>query len=318
MAPTPITLTDFALPGLKGLSRADARDVYTIGDKYLVTVETDRISAFDFPLPVAIPFKGQILNQIATYFLKQTEDIAPSWFLSSPDPNVVIGYQCAPYRIEMVIHGFLVGHLWSQYEAGDRTLCGVTLPDGLKESDRLDLPLITATAHADHGHEGDISADEIVSEGMIPAEVYPRIEHLTRRLYERGSEIAKLNGLILVDARYSFGTHDGDLCLVDEVHTPDCARYFFAGGYEVRQARGERQRELSTEFVREWLITHGFQGSEGQSVPVIPAEFVESVSERYIELFERLTGRPFSRPSEAEDPLGRIESNTRKALEALL
>jgi phosphoribosylaminoimidazole-succinocarboxamide synthase len=293
------------------------RDIYTIDDRYLVMVVTDRISAFDVLLPVAIPYKGQVLSRIAAYFLEQTEDIVPNWFIESPDPNVVIGYLCEPYKIEMVIRGYLVGHAWREYEAGKRLLCGVRLPDGLKENDRFPEPVITPATHAEQGHDEDISAEEIVARGLIPAGDYAKIEEFTRQLYARGSEVAERNGLILVDTKYEFGRKDGQLCLIDEVHTPDSSRYFYSDGFEERQARGVRQRQLSKEFVREWLIARGFQGQDGETVPVFPDEFVQDVSERYIELFQKLTGRAFPRSEENEDPLARIESNVKAALAEL-
>jgi phosphoribosylaminoimidazole-succinocarboxamide synthase len=280
-------------------------------------VVTDRISAFDVLLPVAIPYKGQVLSEIASYFLEQTEDIVPNWFIVSPDPNVVIGHLCEPYKIEMVIRGYLVGHAWREYEAGNRRLCGVELPDGLRENDRFPEPVITPATHAEQGHDEDISAEEIVARGIVPADDYAEMAELTRRLYARGSEMAEQNGLILVDTKYEFGRKDGRLCLIDEVHTPDSSRYFYLEGFEQRQARGDRQRQLSKEFVREWLIARGFQGLEDQAVPDFPDDFVEDVSERYIELFQKLTGQPFARSEESEDPLARIEVNVKAALNRL-
>ncbi|MGA3214671.1 MAG: phosphoribosylaminoimidazolesuccinocarboxamide synthase [Acidimicrobiales bacterium] len=315
-APT-ITATNFTLPGQTAFTRGSVRDIYTIGNRYLVMVVTDRISAFDVLLPVAIPYKGQVLSLIATYFLEQTEDIVPNWFIKSPDPNVVIGHLCQPYKIEMVIRGYLVGHAWREYEAGNRTLCGVRLPDGLKENDKFPEPVITPATHAEQGHDEDVSAEEIIARGLIPADDYAEIEELTRRLYARGSEMAERNGLILVDTKYEFGLKDGQLCLIDEVHTPDSSRYFYSDGFEERQTRGERQRQLSKEFVREWLIARGFQGQDGETVPAFPGEFVQDVSERYIELFQKLTGQVFPRSAESEDPLARIESNVKAALEEL-
>jgi phosphoribosylaminoimidazole-succinocarboxamide synthase len=293
------------------------RDIYTIDNRYLVMVVTDRISAFDVLLPVAIPYKGQVLSEIASYFLEQTEDIVPNWFIVSPDPNVVIGHLCEPYKIEMVIRGYLVGHAWREYEAGNRRLCGVELPDGLRENDRFPEPVITPATHAEQGHDEDISAEEIVARGIVPADDYAEMAELTRRLYARGSEMAEQNGLILVDTKYEFGRKDGRLCLIDEVHTPDSSRYFYLEGFEQRQARGDRQRQLSKEFVREWLIARGFQGLEDQAVPDFPDDFVEDVSERYIELFQKLTGQPFARSEESEDPLARIEVNVKAALNRL-
>jgi phosphoribosylaminoimidazole-succinocarboxamide synthase len=258
-----------------------------------------------------------VLSEIASYFLEQTEDIVPNWFIVSPDPNVVIGHLCEPYKIEMVIRGYLVGHAWREYEAGNRRLCGVELPDGLRENDRFPEPVITPATHAEQGHDEDISAEEIVARGIVPADDYAEMAELTRRLYARGSEMAEQNGLILVDTKYEFGRKDGRLCLIDEVHTPDSSRYFYLEGFEQRQARGDRQRQLSKEFVREWLIARGFQGLEDQAVPDFPDDFVEDVSERYIELFQKLTGQPFARSEESEDPLARIEVNVKAALNRL-
>jgi phosphoribosylaminoimidazole-succinocarboxamide synthase len=312
-----ITTTDLCFPGQTGFARGSVRDIYTINDRYLVMVVTDRISAFDVLLPVAIPYKGQVLSRIASYFLKQTEDIVPNWFIASPDPNVVIGYVCEPYKVEMVIRGYLVGHAWREYQAGRRMLCGVRLPEGLKENDRFPHPVITPATHAEQGHDEDISVEEIVDRGLIPAGEYVQIEEFTRRLYARGSETAERNGLILVDTKYEFGRRDGRLCLIDEVHTPDSSRYFYSDGFEDRRALGEHQRQLSKEFVREWLIAKGFQGLDGQTVPDFSDQFVQDVSERYMELFQQLTGQVFPRSDEGENPLLRIESNVRSALEEL-
>lgn len=312
-----IKTTDYTFPGQTGFARGSVRDIYTIDDEYLVMVVTDRISAFDVVLPVAVPYKGQVLSRIASYFLDNTADIVPNWFIESPDPNVVIGHLCEPYKIEMVIRGYLVGHAWREYEAGKRTLCGVALPDGLKENDRFPEPVITPATHAEEGHDEDISAEEIVARGIIPADDYAEIEELTRRLYARGSAAAEQNGLILVDTKYEFGRHDGQLCLIDEVHTPDSSRYFYLEGFEERLASGERPRQLSKEFVREWLIARDFQGLEGQSIPEFPEEFVQDVSERYIELFQKLTGQAFVRSDDGDDPLERIEANVNDALQRL-
>jgi phosphoribosylaminoimidazole-succinocarboxamide synthase len=315
-APT-ITRTDFTLPGQTAFSRGSVRDIYTIDNEYLVMVVTDRISAFDVLLPVAIPYKGQVLSRIASYFLEQTQDIVPNWFVTSPDPNVVVGRLCDPYKIEMVIRGYLVGHAWREYEAGKRTLCGVRLPDGLSENDKFPEPLITPATHAEVGHDEDISGEEIVARGIVPEDDYAEMAELTRLLYARGSEMAARNGLILVDTKYEFGRRDGRLCLIDEVHTPDSSRYFYLEGFEERRERGERPRQLSKEFVREWLIARGFQGLEGQEVPEFPAEFVDEVSERYIELYQKLTGRAFVRSDSGEDPLARIETNVVATLASL-
>jgi phosphoribosylaminoimidazole-succinocarboxamide synthase len=312
-----IKTTDFTFPGQTGFARGSVRDIYTIDNEYLVMVVTDRISAFDVLLPVAIPYKGQVLSRIASYFLQTTADIVPNWFIESPDPNVVIGHLCEPYKIEMVIRGYLVGHAWREYEAGNRTLCGVRLPDGLRENDRFPEPLITPATHAEHGHDEDISAEQIVAQGIIPADDYAEIEDFTRRLYARGSEAAEKHGLILVDTKYEFGRNNGQLCLIDEVHSPDSSRYFYLDGFEERQERGERQRQLSKEFVREWLIARDFQGLQGQTIPEFPDEFVKDVSERYLELFQKLTGQVFSRSDDEQDPLGRIDANVKEALKKL-
>ena len=317
MTASAITTTNFTLPGQTGFVRGSVRDIYVINKEYLVMVVTDRISAFDVLLPVAIPYKGQVLSRIASYFLKQTGDIVPSWFVASPDPNVVIGYLCEPYKIEMVIRGYLVGRAWREYEAGRRTLCGVRLPEGLKENDRFPNPVITPTTHAERGHDEDISPEEIIARGLIPADDYAEIEEFTRRLYARGSEMAERNGLILVDTKYEFGRKDGQLYLIDEIHTPDSSRYFYLAGFQDRQDLGERQRQLSKEFVREWLIAKGFHGLDGETVPDLPGNFVQEVSERYIELFEKITGQAFPWSDENEDRLIRIESNVRAALEEL-
>jgi len=317
MTASAIKTTDFSFPGQTRVARGSVRDIYVINNEYLVMVVTDRISAFDVLLPITIPCKGQVLSQITSYFLQNTADIAPNWFIESPDPNVVIGHLCEPYKIEMVIRGYLVGHAWREYEAGNRTLCGVRLPDGLRENDGFPEPVITPATHAEHGHDEDISAEEIVAQGIIPASDYAQIEEFTRRLYARGSEAAEKSGLILVDTKYEFGRKNGQLCLIDEVHTPDSSRYFYLDGFEERQERGKRQRQLSKEFVREWLIAKNFQGLEGQTIPEFPNEFVKDVSERYIELYQKLTGQGFIRSDDEEDPLRRIDANVKEALKKL-
>jgi phosphoribosylaminoimidazole-succinocarboxamide synthase len=311
-----IDSTGFTFPKQTEFAKGSVRDIYTIDDKYLVMVVTDRISAFDFLLPVSIPYKGQVLSQIAVHFLEATRDIVPNWFITSPDPNVVIGHKCQPYKIEMVIRGYLSGHAWREYRGGKRTICGATMPDGLKENDKFPEPIITPATHAEEGHDVDISPDEIVAQGFIPAEDYAKIEECTRKLYQRGSEMAAKRGLILVDTKYEFGKKDGQLYLIDEIHTPDSSRYFYLDGYEERQNSGGPQTQLSKEFIREWLIAHNFQGLEGQIMPDIPGSFVQEASERYIELYEQVTGQKFT-PAADGDMLKRIETNTNKALEKL-
>lgn len=289
-----IQQTDFQFPGQTDFYRGKVRDVYTIGDK-LVMIASDRISAFDHVLPRPIPFKGQVLNQVANYFLSATKDLVPNWVLSSPDPNVTIGWACEPFRVEMVIRGYLAGHAWREYEAGKRTLCGVPMPDGMRESDPFPEPIITPATKAEEGHDEDISREEIIRQDIVSEEDYAVLEKYTRALFQRGSEMARKQGLILVDTKYEFGKRDGKIYLIDEIHTPDSSRYYYLDGYEERQARGERQKQLSKEFVREWLMAHGFQGKEDQLMPMMPNSFVEEVSERYIELYEKVTGKPFQR-----------------------
>lgn len=310
-----LTETHFHLPGQTAFYRGKVRDVYTLGD-YLVMVATDRISAFDCILPQPIPYKGAVLNQLAAYFLEATRDICPNWLISTPDPNVSIGYRCEPLRVEMVIRGYLAGHAARQYAAGHRTLCGVPLPDGLGEGDPFPEPIITPTTKAAAGHDEDISREEILRRGIVAPDDYAQMEAYTHALFQRGTEMAAQRGLILVDTKYEFGKWNGQIMLMDEVHTPDSSRYFYADGYAERQARGERQQQLSKEFVREWLMAHGFQGKEGQQMPDMPDAFVREVSERYIELYERMTGRTFVCDL-ADDPLQRIERNILRAIEGL-
>lgn len=300
--------TFFHLPGQKSLYHGKVRDVYNIDDKYLVMVASDRISAFDVILPEAIPYKGQVLNQVAAKFLKATEDIVPNWLLAVPDPNVSIGFKCEPFAVEMVIRGYLAGHAWREYRSGKRTLCGVPLPEGLKENDRLPEPIITPTTKASAGHDEDISREEIISSGIVPEGVYGQLEEYTRALFRRGTEMAARQGLILVDTKYEFGMREGKVCLMDEIHTPDSSRYFYTDGYAERQSRNEPQKQLSKEFVRQWLIENGFQGKEGQEVPAMSPEVVSSISARYIELFEKVTGDRFVRPA-GEDIAGRVENS---------
>jgi phosphoribosylaminoimidazole-succinocarboxamide synthase len=285
--------TNFKLAGQKSLYIGKVRDVYNIADDYLIMVVSDRISAFDVVLPRGIPYKGQVLNQIASKFLDATADIVPNWKIDSPDPNVTVGHLADPYKVEMVIRAYVTGHAWREYRSGKRMLCGVAMPDGLKEHDRLPEPIITPTTKAAEGHDEDISREEILARGIIPEEDYLKLEEYTRALFQRGTQMAAEMGLILVDTKYEFGKKDGQIVLIDEIHTPDSSRYFYADGYEERQARGEQQKQLSKEFVRQWLIANGFQGKEGQQVPNMPDEFVEEVSERYIELYESITGEKF-------------------------
>ena len=285
--------TNFSLPGQKSLYTGKVRDVYNINDEYLIMVVSDRISAFDVVLPKGIPYKGQVLNQIACKFLDATSDIVPNWKIDSPDPNVTVGHMAVPYKVEMVIRGYLTGHAWREYRDGKRTLCGVPMPEGLKEHDRFPEPIITPSTKAAEGHDEDISREEILARGIVPEKEYVQIEEYTRKLFQRGTEMAAEMGLILVDTKYEFGIRDGKVMLIDEIHTPDSSRYFYAEGYQERQDRGEQQKQLSKEFVRQWLISNGFQGKKGQQVPHMPEEFVEEVSDRYIELYENITGEPF-------------------------
>jgi len=285
--------TKFNLEGQKSLYTGKVRDVYNIKGDYLVMVVSDRISAFDVVLPRGIPYKGQVLNQIASKFLDATSDIVPNWKIESPDPNVTVGHMADPYKVEMVIRGYLTGHAWREYRDGKRILCGVPMPEGMKEHDRFPEPIITPTTKADEGHDEDISREDILSSGLVPEEEYIQLEAYTRMLFQRGTEIAAGMGLILVDTKYEFGMKEGKIMLIDEIHTPDSSRYFYATGYQERQDSGEQQKQLSKEFVRQWLIGNGFQGKEGQVVPDMPDEFVKEVSDRYIELFENITGETF-------------------------
>lgn len=288
-----IKLTNYNFPGQTGVYHGKVRDVYTIGDKYLVMIASDRISAFDVILPRGIPYKGQVLNQIASKFLDATEGSVPNWKITAPDPNVMIGYIAQPFKIEMVIRGYLTGHVWRIYKAGGRQICGVPLPDGMKEHDKFPEPLITPATKAEHGHDEDISRDEILEKGLASEAEYEILEKYTRELFRLGSEIAGKKNLILVDTKYEFGLKNGRIMLIDEIHTPDSSRYFYAEGYEERQKRGQAQKQLSKEFLREWLMERNFQGKEGQLVPEMPDSLVNQVSERYIELYEKLTGERF-------------------------
>ena len=303
-----ITRTDFVFPKQKNVYHGKVRDVYNINDQYLVMVASDRISAFDVVLPRGIPYKGQVLNQIASKFLEATADIVPNWKLATPDPMVTIGHYCKPFPVEMIIRGFLTGSSWRTYKGGARAICGVPVPDGLKEHQRFPEPIVTPTTKADEGHDEDISREEIIKQGLVSEEDYAKLEEYTRKLFQRGNEIAAEHGLILVDTKYEFGKVGDQIYLIDEIHTPDSSRYFYADQYEELFAKGLPQKQLSKEFVREWLMENGFQGQEGQQIPEMTDEFVESVSERYIELYEQVTGDKFER-SRPENILERIENN---------
>ncbi|MBK7408279.1 MAG: phosphoribosylaminoimidazolesuccinocarboxamide synthase [Saprospirales bacterium] len=304
--------THFRLPGQTSFYRGKVRDVYFIAD-LLISIASDRISAFDHILPKSIPYKGQVLNQLAAHFLKATEDICPNWLQAVPDPNVSVGLFCEPIRLEMVIRGYLTGHAWRTYSSGKRTLCGVPLPEGMKEHDRFPQPIITPATKAEEGHDEDISREDILARGLVSEEDYALLERYTRALFQRGTEMAAKQGLILVDTKYEFGKRDGTIYLIDEIHTPDSSRYFYLDGYEERQARGEVQKQLSKEFVREWLMANGFQGLEGQLMPAMPDSFVRKVSERYIELYERVTGLPFEKAG-TENVEARIQTNIQRYL----
>ena len=303
-----VVKTNFRLPGQESKYTGKVRDVYTLDNGYLVMVATDRISAFDVVLPEGIPYKGQVLNQIAAQFLDLTQDILPNWKVAVVDPMVTIGLLCEPYKVEMVVRGYLAGHAWREYKAGNRTLCGVTLPEGLKENQKLPQPIITPTTKAAEGHDEDISKEEIIARGIVPADEYEQLEKYTLALFQRGTEIAARKGLILVDTKYEFGKRDGKIVLMDEIHTPDSSRYFYAEGYEERLAKGEHQKQLSKEFVREWLMAGGFQGKEGQKVPEMTPQVVAGITDRYIELYNKLSDIPFQR-TECEDVPARIEKN---------
>jgi Phosphoribosylaminoimidazolesuccinocarboxamide (SAICAR) synthase len=308
-----IVETDLHLPGQVSKYTGKVRDVYTLEGDYLVMVATDRISAFDVVLPEGIPYKGQVLNQIASKFLDLTEDIIPNWKIAEVDPMVTIGHCCEPYKVEMVVRGYLAGHAWREYKAGKRTLCGVALPDGLRQNERLPQPIITPTTKAAEGHDEDISREEIIARGIVPADEYAELERYTLALFQRGTEIAAKRGLILVDTKYEFGRKDGRIMLMDEIHTPDSSRYFYADGYEERLEKGEHQRQLSKEFVREWLMANGFQGQEGQKVPDMTPEVVAGITDRYIELYESITGEKFER-TECADVRSRIDENIARFL----
>ncbi|MBD2752983.1 phosphoribosylaminoimidazolesuccinocarboxamide synthase [Spirosoma validum] len=304
--------TNFEFPGQTGFYRGKVRDVYSFPDK-LVMVASDRISAFDVVLPRPIPFKGQVLNQTAAHFLRATADIVPNWLLDVPDPNVSVGLKCEPYAVEMVVRGYLAGHAWRTYRDGHRILCGVALPDGLVENDRLPTPIITPSTKAHEGHDEDISREEILSRGIVSENDYVQLERYALALFERGTAMAAEQGLILVDTKYEFGNHDGQVYLIDEVHTPDSSRYFYADTYAANQQARQPQKQLSKEFVREWLIANGFQGKTGQIVPDMSDEWVRQITTRYIELFEKVTGQRFQ-PGETTDPLSRIKTNILQAI----
>lgn len=310
-----LTTTNFNFPGQKSVYRGKVREVYNINDELLVMIATDRISAFDVVLPKGIPYKGQILNQIATKFMQLTQDIVPNWLIATPDPNVAIGHLCQPFKVEMVIRGYLSGHAAREYASGKRMLCGVSLPEGMKENDKFPQPIITPSTKADNGeHDEDISREEILSKGIVSEQDYLILEKYTRALFERGTEIAKQKGLILVDTKYEFGkTKDGKIVLIDEIHTPDSSRYFYAEGYQERQQKGEEQKQLSKEFVRQWLIANGFQGKDGQQIPEMTEQYVNSVSERYIELYENILGEKFVK-ADVTNIEERIKSNVEKYL----
>lgn len=310
---TTLLETDLHLPGQTGVYHGKVRDVYFLGKDLVAMVASDRISAFDVVLPKGIPFKGQVLNQIATYFLEATKDLVPNWLISTPDPMVSLGHRCEPFKVEMVIRGYLTGSAWRAYKAGERSLCGIALPDGMREDEAFPEPIITPTTKADQGHDENISREEIIAQGLVSREDYEQLERYTRALFARGQEMARERGLILVDTKYEFGKKDGKIYLIDEIHTPDSSRYFYAEGYEERFERGETQRQLSKEFVRQWLIQHGFQGRDGEQIPEMTPEYCQSVSDRYIELYEQVTGRKFVKAT-TEDLATRVQRNLEAAL----
>ncbi len=312
-----LTKTDFNFKGQTKVYHGKVRDVYFIDNKYLVMVASDRISAFDVILPEGIPYKGQVLNQIAALFLDETKDIVPNWKIATPDPMVTVGRLCKPFPVEMIIRGYLTGSSWRTYKSGKREICGVAIPDGMKEHQRFEKPIITPTTKADEGHDEDISREEIIRQGLISEEDYKQIEEITYKLFQRGTEIAAKHGLILVDTKYEFGKIGDQIYLMDEIHTPDSSRYFIADQYEECFEKGLPVKQLSKEFVREWLMANGFQGQEGQQVPEMTPEIVSSISERYIELYEKVTGMKFEKADESDDILKRIEKNIAECLEKL-
>ena len=313
---TTLVNTDFNFPGQKSVYHGKVRDVYNINDDLMVMIATDRISAFDVILPKGIPFKGQMLNQIAAKFLDATADIVPNWKIATPDPMVTVGLKCEGFKVEMIIRGYLTGSAWREYQAGCREICGVKLPDGMRENERFPEPIITPTTKADAGHDENISREEIIAQGIVAEEDYVVMEQYTRALFQRGTEIAAEKGLILVDTKYEFGKRDGKVILIDEIHTPDSSRYFYAEGYEERFNTGEPQKQLSKEFVRQWLIDHDFMGKAGQTVPEMTDEYCDSVSARYQELYEHITGEDFVKPAE-EDLAARIDANVKACLASL-
>jgi len=308
-----LTNSSFNFSGQKSVYNGKVRDVYHLENDVLVMVASDRISAFDHILPKGIPFKGQVLNQVATMFLNATEDIVPNWLVATPDENVAVGMACEPIRVEMVIRGYLAGHAAREYKLGKRVLCGVDMPEGMRENDKFPEPIITPATKAEEGHDEDISRKEILEQNIVPKDIYEKLEMYTRQLFERGTQMAAKQGLILVDTKYEFGLLNGEIILIDEIHTPDSSRYFYADGYDQRQADGLPQKQLSKEFVRQWLIENGFQGLEGQEMPVMPDDFVKVVSDRYIELYEKITGKVFQR-AETKNIPQRIEQNLEQYL----
>ena len=312
-----LTRTDFLFPGQKDVYHGKVRDVYNINNDLLVMVATDRISAFDVILPKGIPYKGQVLNQIAAKFLDATTDICPNWKLATPDPMVTVGLRCEGFRVEMIIRSILTGSAWREYKNGCRELCGVKLPDGMRENERFPEPIITPTTKADEGHDMNISREEIISQGLVSEEDYNIMEDYTRKIFARGQQIAEKQGLILVDTKYEFGKRDGKVYLIDEIHTPDSSRYFYADGYEEKLAKGEPQKQLSKEFVRQWLIEHDFMNQPGQVMPEMSDEYAESVSDRYIELYEHITGEKFAKAEYDKDLAARIEQNVTAFLKSV-
>ena len=308
--------SEFNFPGQLSVYHGKVRDVYTLKNDLVVMVASDRISAFDHVLPKGIPFKGQVLNQVATMFLDATKDIVPNWLLATPDPSVAVGLACEPIRVEMVIRGYLAGHAAREYAAGKRMICGVEMPEGLKENDRFPEPIITPASKAEEGHDEDISREEIIQKNLVPEAIYLQMEEYTRALFQRGTEIAAKRGLILVDTKYEFGLLNDKVILIDEIHTPDSSRYFYSDGYHERQIKGEPQKQLSKEFVRQWLMENGFQGLEGQKMPEMPDEFVQTITDRYIELYERISGNTFVK-AEISDIANRIQSNVENYLNKL-
>lgn len=312
--PSTLTSTNYNFPGQTAIYKGKVRDVYNINNEKIVLIASDRISAFDAVLPKGIPYKGQILTAIATKFLNETKDIVPNWLEATPDPNAAVGLFCEPFKVEMVIRGYLAGHAWREYKAGKRMICGVEMPEGMKQNDKFPVPLITPATKADDGdHDEDISKEDIIAKGIVSKEDYEKLEKYTRELFARGTEIAAKQDLILVDTKYEFGKKDGVIYLIDEIHTPDSSRYFYAKGYEERQSKNEDQKQLSKEFVREWLIENGFQGLEGQSIPEIPDAFVKTVTERYTELYEKITGETFVK-ADVTNIEQRIEKNVNQYL----